>query len=245
MDISWAFFFGTVAIFSTVTAVTVLLCLQFYYIDIPNIRGLPEIPNGELLAGHLYQLGRDHATTAETWARKYGWPVFQLRMGRRRAIVLNSFHSAQEFLVKQQSATLDRPWFYTFHGVVSKTSGQLHSSWIVSLTPTTILILTPAAATIGTSPWDERTKKQRRVVGSYTTGPSIQRLRPMLDMETCAMVASMYHDSEDGNIELIPHIYLQRLALNVMTMFCYGTRFTSVTDPLLLQILKDAKTIAR
>lgn len=27
------------------------------------------------------------------------------------------------------------------------------------------------AATIGTSPWDDRTKKQRRVVGSFTTGP--------------------------------------------------------------------------
>lgn len=37
--------------------------------------------------------------------------------------MLNDFHSAQEFLVKNQSATLDRPRFYTFHGVLSKTSG--------------------------------------------------------------------------------------------------------------------------
>lgn len=55
----------------------------------------------------------------------------------------------------------------------------------------------------------------------------------------------MYYDSKGGDVELIPHIYLQRLALNVMTMFSYGTRFTSVTDPILLQILTDAKTIAR
>lgn len=122
--IPWTYIFGLVAIISAAATVALLLCLRFCYVDIPKIQGFPEIPGGELLAGHLYQLGRDHATTAETWARKYGWPAFQLRMGRRRAIMLNSFHSAHEFLVKNQSATLDRPWFYTFHGVVSKTSGQ-------------------------------------------------------------------------------------------------------------------------
>jgi hypothetical protein len=28
-------------------------------------------------------------------------------------------------LVKNSTATVDRPWFYTFHGVVSATSGTL------------------------------------------------------------------------------------------------------------------------
>ncbi|KEF60508.1 uncharacterized protein A1O9_02069 [Exophiala aquamarina CBS 119918] len=222
MVLPYVHVFGAAALVSAVTAVIVLLCLHFFYVDHPAIKGLPEIPGGELLAGHLYQLGADHATTAEDWSKKYGWPAFQLRMGRRRAIMLNSFQSAHEFLVKNQSATLDRPWFYTFHGLLSKTS----------------------AATIGTSPWDERTKKQRRVIGSYTTGPSIQQLRSMLDMETCAVVSSMYYKSNSGEFELIPHIYLQRLALNLMSMFCYGTRFSNVDDPTLLQILKDAKTIA-
>lgn len=114
------------AIFSLVTAVISILVLvyfHFFYVDLPKIEGIPEIPDGELLAGHLYQLGDDHATTAETWAFKYGWPVFQLRMGRRRAIFLNSFEAAREWIIKNQSATLHRPWFYTFHGVVSATSG--------------------------------------------------------------------------------------------------------------------------
>lgn len=43
----------------------------------------------------------------------------------------------------------------------------------------------------------------------------------------------------------MPHIYQERLALNLMMMFCYGTRFSSIEDPLLDQILKDASTIAR
>ncbi|KAH8664249.1 cytochrome P450 [Xylariales sp. PMI_506] len=198
------------------------VCLKCLYVDIPQIKGIPEIPGGELLAGHLHKLGRDHATTAEKWFIENDWPVYQIRMGRRRAVILNTFESARDWMIKNQSATLDRPWFYTFHGVLSATS----------------------AATIGTSPWEERTKKQRRVVGSFTTGPSIQKLRSLLDIESAAVVSKLYYDGQNGDVDIMPHVYLKRLALNVMMMFCYGTRFSSVTNPLLLQILKDATTIA-
>ncbi|TVY48400.1 Phenylacetate 2-hydroxylase [Lachnellula occidentalis] len=225
MDVTFLISNSTVLVLSglfLITTAAVYVYLYFFYVDIPKIDGIPEIPGGEILAGHLYTLGNDHATTAEAWAFKYGWPVFQLRMGRRRAIMLNSFEAARDWMVKNQAATLDRPWFHTFHGVISATS----------------------AATIGTSPWDERTKKQRRVVGSFTTGPSIQKLRKVLHMETCAVISSLYYDSQKGRTDIMPHIYQERLALNLMMMFCYGTRFSSVEDPLLVQILKDASTIA-
>lgn len=239
--------------FMILTAVTCIpisfiwFWIRFFYVDIPKIKGIPEIPNGSLLAGHLYKLGKDHATTAEEWAQQYGWPVFQMRMGYRRAIVINGFEEAREWIIKNQSSTLDRPWLYTFHGVVSATSGTSiipTSSWQHLLENINHLTAT-VAATIGTSPWDERTKKQRRIVGSFTTGPSIQNLRNMLDMETGAMIAGLFHDGHQGAIEIKPHVYQQRLALNTMTTFCYGTRFSSVADPLLLRILEDASTIAR
>jgi phenylacetate 2-hydroxylase len=67
----------------------------------------------------------------------------------------------------------------------------------------------------------------------------------MMDMETGAMISKLYYDGRGGATEIMPHIYQQRLSLNVMMMFCYGTRFSSLTDPLLLQILSDATTIAR
>lgn len=64
-------------------------------------------------------------------------------------------------------------------------------------------------------------------------------------METCAMISAIYYGSDKGANEIMPHIYQKRLALNLMTMFCYGTRFSTTTDPMLLQILSDASTIAR
>ncbi|KAM5343721.1 hypothetical protein ACJ41O_012258 [Fusarium nematophilum] len=199
-----------------------LVYLYFVRVDFPKVQGIPEIPGGATIAGHLYQLGNDHATTAASWSARYGWPVFQFRMGRRRAIMLNSFEATRNWLVKNQSATIDRPWFYTFHGIVSRTS----------------------AATIGTSPWNERTKKQRRVVGSFTTGPSIKKMKKMLDMETFAVISGLYYEGQKGTADISPHLYQKRLALNIMIMFCYGSRFTSIKDPMLLQILRDAKIIA-
>lgn len=111
-----------IVLFVFISALTIYLL--FFYVDIGKITGIPEIPGGELLAGHLYELGSDHATTAERWSAQYDWPVFQLRMGYRRAVIINSFEAVREWLVKNQSATVDRPWFYTFHGVVSATSGS-------------------------------------------------------------------------------------------------------------------------
>lgn len=100
------------------------------------------------------------------------------------------------------------------------------------------------ASTIGTNPWDERTRKQRRVVGSLTTTPAIKRLASMLDLETSRMVEGIFEASTEGQ-SISPHIYQKRLALNIVLMFCYGRRFEDIADPLLLRILDDAKIISR
>ncbi|KUJ16402.1 cytochrome P450 [Mollisia scopiformis] len=208
-------------ILSGVCCIGVVVYLRYFYVDFGRIEGIPEIPGGSSVAGHLYMLGQDHATTAESWAISNTWPVYQIRFGYRRAIILNSFDAAREWIVTKQTSTIDRPWLYTFHGVVSKTS-----------------------ATIGTNPWDERTKKQRRVVGSYTTAPAIRKLEPMLDVETSQMISGLYEDGKHGIRAISPHIYQKRLALNIILMFCYSRRFAAIDDPLLLGILSDANTIS-
>lgn len=240
----WATFSLALSAAVVISGILIGAYLYIFYVDYAKIQGLPEAPGGELLAGHFHQLGADHATTAERWAAKFNWPVFQLRMGRRRAVVLNSFSSAQEWIVKNQSSTLDRPWLHTFHGVVSATSGKPNKPESLKLR-SDLTVWYMSAGTIGTSPWNERTKKQRRVVGSLTTGPSIQKQWQLLDLETCAMVSGLHYDSKKGEVDIMPHDYQKRVSLNVMTMFCYKFRFTSVTDPMLLQILHDATTIAR
>lgn len=108
------FFFG----------IGVLIYLHFFYVDLKKIGGIKEIPGGSLISGHLFLLGSDHASTAEHWSNVYACPLFQIRLGNRRTIIINSFAVAKDWSIKNHSAILDRPWLYTFHGVVSKTSGE-------------------------------------------------------------------------------------------------------------------------
>ncbi|KAJ9150922.1 Amino acid permease [Pleurostoma richardsiae] len=213
---------GLLLLILTAIVAAAFLYLRFFYVDIGSIQGIPEVPGASLLHGHIYQLGNDHSTTLQQWAKQYEWPIFQIRLGNRRVVVLNGFDVARDWIVANQAHTIDRPLFYTFHGVVSKTS----------------------ASTIGTNPWNERTKKQRRVVGSLTTAPAIKRLVPMLDLETSDMISSIFSDSEAGSRELMPHIYQKRLSLNIVLMFCYGRRFEDIHDPLLHNILNDASIIS-
>ncbi|POS75669.1 cytochrome P450 [Diaporthe helianthi] len=205
-----------------VILLTSAVYLRFFYVDFAAIEGIPEIPGTSLLHGHLYMLGQDHATTAQKWAESYGWSIYQVRLGNRRVVILNGFEIAKEWLVTRQNYTIDRPLLHTFHNLVSKTS----------------------ASTIGTNPWNEHTRKQRRIVGSLTTSPAIKRLEGMLDLETSRMIDSLFKASRGGK-SISPHIYQKQLALNVVLMFCYGRRFEDVADPLLLRILDDAKIISR
>lgn len=71
------------------------------------------------------------------------------------------------------------------------------------------------------------------------------KARAMMDMEVSAVISSLYRDGAKAGEEIEPHVYQKRLALNMMISFCYGKRINSVTEPLLLQILQDATTIAR
>lgn len=73
----------------------------------------------------------------------------------------------------------------------------------------------------------------------------MKKMHGMLHMETCAVISRIYYDSLKGAVDIMSHVYQKRLSLNLMMMLCYGTRFNSVEDPMLLQILEDAKTIAR
>lgn len=214
--------------------------VRFCYVDFGPVRGIPEVPGGSWLHGHLQMLGKDHATAAERWSKEYQMPIFQMRLGNRRAIVLNTFEAARDWIVLNQAATVDRPWLYTFHGIISKTSGQFIENGKHDIDTHSEI-----ASTIGTNPWNERTKKQRRVVGSLTTATAMQRLESLLDLETSQMVSGMLQDGSGGRLELSPHIYQKRLALNIMMMFCYGERFSDIDDPLLVNILEDARIISR
>lgn len=192
--------------------------------DIPYIYGLPEAPGAWPIVGHLLSLGEDHATVCENWWKQTKRSVFQIRLGNTRAVVVNSFDDCRRMLTERgnQSAIIDRPTLYTFHGVISSTKGF----------------------TIGSSPWDESCKNKRVATGKALGRPAIKTYFPMLDLESYCIVRDLVRDGGDGKTELNIRPYLQRYALNTTLTLCYGIRMDSVWDDMLREVLEVGSAIS-
>jgi phenylacetate 2-hydroxylase len=190
--------------------------------DIPKIKGIPEIAGALPIVGHLNALGADHATACEKWWRQTKHSVFQIRLGNTRAVVVNSFDDCRRMLIGHQSAVIDRPTLYTFHGVISSTQGF----------------------TIGSSPWTESTKNKRKAAGAALGRPMLKSYFPMFDLESYCIVRDLQRDSKGGEVEIGVRPYIQRYALNTTLTLCYGIRMDSVYDDMLREILHVGSAIS-
>lgn len=172
--------------------------------------------------GHLLKLGDDHASVCEKWWRQYGYSVFQIKLGNTRAVVVNSFDDTRRMLVGHQSAVIDRPKLYTFHGVISSTQGF----------------------TIGTSPWDDSARNKRKAAGQALGRPAIKTYYDMFDLESYCVVRDFNAFSKGGAEEISVRPFIQRYALNTTLTLCYGIRMDSAYDEMLREILEVGSAIS-
>lgn len=148
--------------------------------------------------------------------------MFQIKLGNTRAVVINSFDDTKRMLVGHQSAVIDRPKLYTFHGVISSTQGF----------------------TIGTSPWDESAKNKRKAAGQALGRPAIKTYHDMFDLESYCIVRDFHAFSKAGAEEISVRPFIQRYALNTTLTLCYGIRMDSAYDEMLREILEVGSAIS-
>jgi 3-hydroxyphenylacetate 6-hydroxylase len=86
---------------------------------VPGIDG----PRGLPIVGNLTQLKPDPAEKLRGWAKQYG-SVFQIMIGNEPIVVFNSMEAANDVFIGQGGSLVDRPQFYTFHKVLSKTAAS-------------------------------------------------------------------------------------------------------------------------
>lgn len=125
-------------------------------------------------------------------------------------------------LIGHQSAVIDRPTLYTFHGVISSTQGF----------------------TIGSSPWDNSCKNKRKAAGAALGRPAMRGYNDMFDLESYCIVRDLYRDSKNGEVEISVRPYIQRYALNTTLTLCYGIRMDNVYDDMLREILHVGSAIS-
>lgn len=207
----------------------IFIIASVYYIhkfcfetDIKKIKGIPQVPGSIPIFGHLLSLGEDHATTCEKWWRKYNLPVFQVKLGNTRAVVVNSWDEVTKMVTKTQTALIDRPKLYTFHGLISSTQGF----------------------TIGSSPWDESCKNKRKAVGMTLNRGALKNYLEMFDLESYCLVRDLEPGSRNGKADVFIRPFIQRLALNTTLTLCYGIRMDDAYDDLLREILTVGSAIS-
>jgi hypothetical protein len=125
-----------------------------YRSRIPNLPG----PRGLPVVGSLPWLrGKVHAEQYRLWSLKYG-DVFQVQLGERTAVIVNSTAAARSLFLGQREAMNSRPLFYVLHGKVQGGS---------------------AVTSIGTSPWSDSCKKRRKVGATAMNKVAVDSYQPV------------------------------------------------------------------
>jgi 3-hydroxyphenylacetate 6-hydroxylase len=128
--------------------------INVYLSRIPHLPG----PRGYPIVGSLPSLwGKVHAEQFRLWSKKYG-DVFQVRLGERTAVVVNSASSARSLFLGQREAMNSRPLFYVLHGKVQQNS---------------------SVTSIGTSPWNESCKRRRKIGATAMNKVAVASYQPV------------------------------------------------------------------
>lgn len=120
----------------------------------------------------------------------------------QRIIYANSFDAVKELWIHNQSALVSRPTFWTFHNVVSETQGVF---------------------TLGTSPWNESTKRARKAAATALNRQAVQTYLPLIDLEATSSINELFQ-AVKGDSEVDPNGYFQRLSINISLTLTYGIR---------------------
>ncbi|KAF4996944.1 hypothetical protein FDECE_12267 [Fusarium decemcellulare] len=175
-----------------------------YSARVPNLPG----PRGLPLVGSLPWLrGKVHAEQYRLWSQQFG-DVFQVQLGERTAVVVNSAAAARELFLGQREATKSRPLFYVLHGKVQGGS---------------------AITSIGTSPWSDSCKNRRKVGATAMNRVSVDSYQPIINSESRSFLSDLLAaslSSPNGTVDFRDPV--RKYAMNLVLTLNYGTRVEDV-----------------
>lgn len=190
---------------------TLIFCLFVWviadavgYVGPPLIPGIPEM-KGYPILGCIVQLHLNPALKCMQWSLQNKTPVFQVRFGRKRVIVVNSFEDVTFFWVKSSRANNSRPTSYTFHTIVSLSQGL----------------------TIGSTPACSSLNREKKAILMQLSQHQVEQLTTILDEESTRMIRQILrtnpHMLGPPSSQLLRHV---RKALPDIDVMPYAQRFT-------------------
>lgn len=169
----------------------------------PKFKGIFVIP-GLPIIGNYFQIRNNPALKYMEWQRQYEHDVFQIRIGNKRIIVVNSFQAVAD--IWRQSAVNSRPFQYTFHNIVSSTKGF----------------------TIGTTPWGESYKRRKQVISQALNNQNLKGLVRLLDAEVTYTIKQIIKRNKDYNYQPSTNPTVTHKDISLLRYFQYFTLRTSI-----------------
>lgn len=154
--------------------IAVLLLLVWVVLDFffgvgapKKISGMRSFNNFNFpIVGNLFTVLDNPALVYMKWSKEHGCSIFQLRLGNKRAIVVNSYEDCKNLLHKFASSTNSRPIQYIFHNIVSETQGF----------------------TIGSTPLSDTYKRKKKMISMNINQKNVESYANLIDIESFATI---------------------------------------------------------
>ena len=188
----------TILAFTVLSLLAYIIGTELYRTNVrlPTIAG----PKGIPIAGNLYQLGPDPAEKLHQWGKCYGG-VFQISLGTRPVVVFDSMQAAKDVFIGQGHSLIDKPWFYTFHGMLSS-----------------------VASSIGTTAWSESTKRRRKTAAGAMNRPAVASYLPFIDDITKTLISDLLKEGKGGDVAFDPRYSVSKTITDLTLTLNYGAR---------------------
>ncbi|RUP47200.1 cytochrome P450 [Jimgerdemannia flammicorona] len=168
-------------------------------------------PKGIPYFGNLFQIGLHQYLTFGKWARMYG-PIFEIRLGVKRWVVISDAQIAQELMVKRGANYSARDQSYIMNEIVHPGGrGMLAAS-------------------------GDYWRKIRRLAHNGLAQKPVESYTPFIEKESLELVRTLY------GVTMDPENPFRRFGLNIVFTVTFGKRFDDLNDPVLLQLQKVITT---
>lgn len=205
-------------VFILVSALAYVVVTEIYRSKI-RLRRIPG-PTGLPIVGNLYQLNPDPAQTLHEWGKQYGG-CYQIMLGTMPVVVFNSMQAARDVFIGQGGSLIDKPRMYTFHGVLSS-----------------------VASSIGTTPWNDNTKRRRKTAATAMNRPAVTSYLPFIDDLTKDLINELWKNGQGGKIAFDPRTNVSKTITDLTLTVNYGARLPA-DDALLEEIIDVEDGLSR
>ncbi|KAI1128352.1 cytochrome P450 [Nemania abortiva] len=201
---------------SIATSIVVVLAITVLVLHTTNTRRgqlLPSGPKGVPFLGSFPFLTHYPELVLDKWAKRFG-SLYSLWLGNQLFVIISSPEIAKDLMVTNGSVFSSRKEMFIKSQTVFAGRG------------------------ITATPYNDRWRKHRRIASRWLHSKAVDDYTHILDREATDMIRCLLEESRNGSVLVNPQPHAGRCSLNNMLTIVFGTRTTSVTDPLVGKALR-------